>query len=193
MRKKKTGFLSSLFGFGKKKSSKKKVAKKELQSKPTKKAKNKMVKSKKNKVKKEGIKKTIRKYSHQKKANEKNHLQHVNESDIFYEKKERHFRGRKTKVKGETRIHPNYIIGEDEENYVSLGLTHSPKKGKKHKNHEMNENPKKDDNSKIYMRKKIEAGNKNEYSSNKWENYQISDVDDEYVDTLIDKVRNNNK
>lgn len=108
---------------------------------------------------------------------------------MFYSRNERHFRGRKTRVKGVKKIHPNYIVGEDKNNYFSFGLTHSPRKGKKHKNYKLYKNPKNGDNSPVYMRKKIESANKNEYTSKKWDNYKMSKIDDDYVDNLIDKKK----
>lgn len=109
---------------------------------------------------------------------------------MYYTRDKRHFRGRKTIVKGVKKIHPNYIVGEDRNNYYSFGLTHSSSKGKKHKNYKLMRNPKNGDNSQVYMRKKMESANKNEYTSKKWDNYKMSKLDDDYVDSLIDKKRN---
>jgi len=106
---------------------------------------------------------------------------------MFYSRNKRHFRGRKTVVKGVKKIHPNYIVGENGNKYYSFGLTHSSSKGKKHKNYKLAYNPKNGDDSPVYMRKKMESANKNEYSSNKWDNYKMSNIDDDFVDSLIDK------
>lgn len=107
---------------------------------------------------------------------------------MYYTRDKRHFRGRKTIVKGVKKVHPNYIVGEDRSNYYSFGLTHSPSKGKKHKNYKLSVNPKNGDNSPSYMRKQLDIGNKNEFTS-KLTNFHMSAKDDDYVDKLIDKKK----
>lgn len=109
---------------------------------------------------------------------------------MYYSRNNRHFRGRKTIVKGVKKIHPNYIVGEDRNNYYSFGLTHSPNKGKKHKNYKLIHNPKSGDNSQVYMRKQMDVDSKKNYSSHKYNDYKMSKFDDDYVDQLINKKRN---
>lgn len=49
---------------------------------------------------------------------------------IFYKNRnQRHFRGKKTRVNGKRIIHPHYIVGEDKDNFASLGITHDESKG----------------------------------------------------------------
>ena len=108
---------------------------------------------------------------------------------MFFKRSDRHFRGKKTKVKGTVKTHPNYVVGEDHSNYYSLGLTHSACKGKKHKNHKLVRNPKQGETSTAYIHKKIETADKRLFSK-KYGNYQMSKEDDDYIDTLIEKKRN---
>lgn len=110
---------------------------------------------------------------------------------MFYtNKNKRHFRDRRTKNNTIKTKHPHYIIGEDENNYLSLGLTHQRKKGKGHNNYQLTKNPNSKDNKLSYLRKQIEIGNKKSYSKNKLINFTMSKKDDEYVDEMISK---NNK
>lgn len=109
----------------------------------------------------------------------------------FYDRNKRHFRGRYTKVKGKIKVHPNYIVGEDGSDLLSLGITHDPLKGKKHKNYKMVGNPKKGDNSVSYMKKQIVSANKKNYTD-KWNNYRIHPKDDEFVDKIVEKHKKNN-
>lgn len=108
---------------------------------------------------------------------------------MYYSRNKRHFRGRKTIVKGVKKIHPSYIVGEDRTNYYSFGLTHSPSKGKKHKNYKLSKNPQIGDNSPSYMRKQLDIGNKSEFTR-KLTNFRMSHKDDDYIDKLIDKKKN---
>ena len=110
---------------------------------------------------------------------------------MFYKnKKQRHFRGKKTKVKGDKKIHPHYIVGEDQINYVSIGLTHDDKKGKKHKNHKLTKNPKLGDKSSSYLKKSIETSRKSTFTDYVFKDYQMAKEDDKYVDSLIEKKKN---
>lgn len=45
----------------------------------------------------------------------------------YYDRNKRHFRGRYTKVKGKIKVHPNYIVGEENDSFLSMGITHSSK------------------------------------------------------------------
>ena len=110
---------------------------------------------------------------------------------IFYkDRKQRHFRGKKTNVRGEIKIHPHYIVGENESKYASLGITHDDSKGKKHKNHLLSKNPEYGQSSKSYMRKEIENSSKRNYTLYKFTNYKMSTKDDDYVDKLVEKKKN---
>lgn len=104
----------------------------------------------------------------------------------YYQKKDRHFRGRYTKVKGKTKVHPNYIVGEDDKNFLSIGITHDPYKGKGHKNHEMYRNPQKGDNSVSYMKKQIESANKKNFSE-RLNNFKLHPIDEEFVNKIVEK------
>lgn len=106
----------------------------------------------------------------------------------FYSRKKRHFRGRKTKVNHQVVTHPNYIVGEDQNHYYSFGLTHSDRKGKKHKNYRLVHNPKEKDDSVAYLRKQMEIADKSSFTS-RFKNYHMSKKDDDYVDTLIEKMK----
>lgn len=107
---------------------------------------------------------------------------------MFYSRNKRHFRNRKTIVKGKKILHPNYIVGEYKNYFLSFGLTHSNSKGKKHKNYKLSKNPKIGDDSPSYMRKQLDNGNKNEFTS-RLTNFRMSAKDDDYVDSLIEKRR----
>lgn len=87
----------------------------------------------------------------------------------------------------EKKLHPHYIIGEEGNYYLSVGITHDKKKGKGHNNHKLSKNPQKGFNEISYIRKQISRGNKKAYSKNKLTNYSMSKVDDEYIDNLISK------
>lgn len=97
----------------------------------------------------------------------------------------RHFRGHKTKVKGKVKIHPSYIVGEDKKHFFSFGITSDNKKGKRHSNHKLSKNPKIGDNSPSYVRKQMEIRSKAEYTRERWNNYRMSDKDDDYIDNLL--------
>ena len=107
---------------------------------------------------------------------------------MYYERNQRHFRGRKTKVNGKVKIHPNYIVGEEKENYFSFGITHSEKKGKGHKNHRLEKNPNKQDKNPSYLKKKMEIAPKKSFTSI-LKGFSMSKNDDDYVDSLIRKRR----
>lgn len=110
---------------------------------------------------------------------------------IFYKNRnQRHFRGKKTNVRGEIKIHPHYIVGENESKYASLGITHDNSKGKKHKNHLLTKNPEYGKNDKSYIKKQIEIGSKKLYTPYKLNNFKISSKDDDYVDHLVEKKKN---
>lgn len=110
---------------------------------------------------------------------------------IFYkDRKQRHFRGKKTRVNGKIKIHPHYIVGENESKYASLGITHDKYKGRKHPNYELKSNPKKDDNSIAYLRKQIEVSPKKLYTIYRYNDYKMSTKDDDYVDQLVEKKKN---
>lgn len=119
--------------------------------------------------------------------------------NIFYDdKNKRHFRGKYTKVKNETVIHSHYIVGEDEKNFASIGVTHTSetksKTGKIKSNHLLNSNvnPNAKPGEKSYMKKRVEIGNKRLYSGykNKYSTYRVSDEDVSYVDYVVDKKKN---
>ena len=109
---------------------------------------------------------------------------------IFYkDRKQRHFRGKRTRVNGKRIIHPHYIVGEDKDNFASLGITHDESKGKKHKNYLLSKNPEYGQSSKSYMRKEIENSSKRNYTLYKFTNYKMSSKDDDYVDKLVEKKK----
>lgn len=113
--------------------------------------------------------------------------------NIFYENKnKRHFRGKKTKVKGEVVLHPHYIVGEDEKTYSSIGITHNPKQDEKHRNYPLQNNPNRNDTRQSYMKKNIETSNKYFYTFYPYKNYKLSKEDEKYVDNLI-KMKTNKK
>ena len=107
----------------------------------------------------------------------------------FYTRKKRHFRGHKTNVKGKTVIHPSYIVGEEEDSFYHVGLTHSPKKGKGHPNHRLLKNPRSGEAKISYVRKKVELDSKNNFSRKKLRNFKMSKEDDLYIDNLINKIK----
>lgn len=105
--------------------------------------------------------------------------------NIFYDdKNKRHFRGKYTKVKNDTIIHPHYILGETKNTYTSIGITHSRKNGK-HYNHKLENNPNQNDRRTSYMKKNIETTNKRFYTAYSYKNYQLSKEDEKYVDNRI--------
>ena len=106
---------------------------------------------------------------------------------MFYKRSHRFFANRRDKVNEKTVSHPKYVIGEKKDNYYSLGLTHSAKKGKSHKNYPLKKNPRFGDVSPSYLRKKIENYPKKQFSKRRLNNYRMSKEDDEYVDELIRK------
>lgn len=119
------------------------------------------------------------------------------DSDGFYENKsDRHFRDRQCE-KGSSKIekgkHPNYIVGETNTDYYSFGITHKALKGKKHKNYLLDSNPNKNDNKNSYMRKQMDSGPKNQYSSYTLDKFKLSNKDEKYVDSLIEKRKQKKK
>lgn len=112
---------------------------------------------------------------------------------MFYpNKKDRHFRGRKTLVRGSIIIHPNLILGEDKDHYYSLGVTHSGRDGR-HKNHPLKYNPNRNDKRKSYIKDRIERGKKKSYSEHIYYNYHLHKDDVKYVDSLINKYKDKTK
>ena len=111
------------------------------------------------------------------------------QTDEFYPKEKRHFRYRVKDKKGIN--HPNYIIGETDNDYLTLGITHSKYKDKKktNRNHLLESNPNKNDPEPAYIRKQIEKTRKHAFEPNKLKGHKLSPKDDEYVDTLVDKRR----
>lgn len=110
--------------------------------------------------------------------------------NIFYDdKNKRHFRGKYTKVRDETVIHPHYIVGETEDKYASLGITHSKKNGN-HYNHLLNNNPNKKDKEKSYMKKNIEISDKKKYTNFRYRKYKLSNEDGSYVNDRISRFQN---
>ena len=109
---------------------------------------------------------------------------------FYTNKKNRHFRRRSTTIKKENKVekknHPHYIVGENEHHYLSLGITHDRKKGKGHNNYPLVKNPNNYDKEQAYMKKQIECAHKGAYSKYKL-NYRLSDIDELFVDSLIDK------
>ena len=109
---------------------------------------------------------------------------------FYNNKKDRHFRNRSSTInkgnKIEKKNHPHYIIGEEKNHYLALGITHDRKKGKGHNNHPLTKNPNKYDPEPSYMKKQIECAHKGAYSKYKL-NYRLSDIDELYVDSLIAK------
>lgn len=102
---------------------------------------------------------------------------------FYKDRRMRHFRGHRTK----NGVHPSYIIGSRRGSYLYLGLTHKKTKGRKHKNHALSKNQKAGDGSVAYIIKKIEEDRKTSFTKERYSNYRMSPVDDEYVDALISK------
>lgn len=105
--------------------------------------------------------------------------------ELFYKKKDRHFRDHRTD-KG---VHPAYVVGEGFGTYKYFGITHSPKKGKHHRNHKLVVNPKVGSQEASYLRKKLEEDRKASFERMKKKGYRMSKADDDYVDQLIAKKK----
>lgn len=117
---------------------------------------------------------------------------------IFYkDKSKRHFRGKYSKDKKtkKNKIHPYYIIGETEDKYASLGITHSSNSGKKHRTYELKKNPDPNDPKPSYMQRKIEFPYKKSFvKSRRYSKYRLSEEDEKYVDNrILQYVRKNKK
>jgi hypothetical protein len=105
----------------------------------------------------------------------------------FYEDKtKRHFRGRYVYVHGRRVAHPNYIIGEDEKTYTSIGFTHSPTKVGSY--HKLYGNIVSNDTSSCYMQKNIKTRKKKTFSKKKYDKYNFTNqIDCIYIDDYIKK------
>lgn len=123
------------------------------------------------------------------KSKNKNTTKNVKtDRDGFYiDKKDRHFRKRYTVVNGKIKEHPNYIVGETNDKYKSFGITHNDSKGKNHKNHLLSKNPEYGKTDPSHLRKQMEEASKRQYSQYMLKNFKMSKIDDQYVDSLIEK------
>ena len=55
--------------------------------------------------------------------------------------------------------HPAIVVGEDDFNYLNLGLTHAKKRGR-HNNIRLSKNPNSDDSSVAYVRNTLQIDDK---------------------------------
>lgn len=118
---------------------------------------------------------------------------------MWYERKDRHFRRKTTITKCKKKRRPNYIIGEEDKDYLYLGLTHDNKKGSRHHNHQLFKNPDNSVTSKedySYIRKQVEHAAKARFGKVE-KDFHMSSEDDDYVDRIIEKrinyAKNNKK
>lgn len=129
------------------------------------------------------------------KSKNKNTTKNVktDEDGFYIDKNDRHFRKRRTIVAGKVKYHPNYVVGETNDRYKSFGITHADAKGKNHKNHLLSKNPEYGKTDPSHLRKQMDFGFKNEYSRTKLMNFKMSKIDDQYVDSLIEKCKKRSK
>lgn len=110
---------------------------------------------------------------------------------MYYRRNQRHFRNRTTIVQGVVKQHPSYIVGEEGNNYLSFGITHKNKKGKRHYNHQLRRNPNPYDSTPSYIRKQVESSSKRLFSRRRIDSYRMSPEDDSYIDSLLQRRRRN--
>ncbi len=114
--------------------------------------------------------------------------------NIFYDdKNKRHFRGKKYFKNGKQKEHPHYILGETQDRFLSLGVTHKDKivskTGKVHKTHKLHSNPNRSDSKDSFMKTKIDYSEKKNYSKHIYENFKLSKEDESYVESRIKKFK----
>lgn len=106
---------------------------------------------------------------------------------FYIDKKDRHFRTRHTIARSMVIEHPGYIVGETNDKYKSFGITHAVSKGKNHKNHLLSINPEIGKSDSSYLRKQMDEASKRQYSQYTLKKFKMSKIDDQYVDSLIEK------
>lgn len=106
----------------------------------------------------------------------------------YYSESARHFRGHEDLVGNEIKYHPNSVVGEKDDYYISFGVTSAKKYDKKHNNHPLQKNPKKGSAEPAYIHKNPTIDLKSNYSS-RYHDYELSKEDNRYIDERIEKWR----
>jgi len=81
--------------------------------------------------------------------------------------------------------HPAIVVGEEDNSYLNLGLTHSKKRGH-HNNIPLSKNPNSNDNSVAYVRNTLQIDDK-KYLKKVLSHYQLSEDDFEKIYKIIKK------
>ncbi len=107
---------------------------------------------------------------------------------ILYPPEMRHFRGFRTNVHGNIVFHPAYIVGEAGDCYLAYVITHSPVRGKNHKNHLLTPNPNPKDPRDSYMANTLKIRSKKWFRKGKMRDLNMSEENNRYVDFLVSKI-----
>ena len=97
------------------------------------------------------------------------------------------FRKNRKRKNKDTPYHPSIIVGEKDNKYANIGLTHNAKRGH-HKNIPLHENPNKKDKRKSYLRTDLRFDDK-EYLKEKLYGYKLSTKDIDKIYSIINKKR----